>query len=265
MNSKRRRYNLLLTSMVVLVFLASGTLRTAKAYDYIQGDWESYESASDNYYDSSSSYVVNEYADSSADEETRVCTCEVYAAAKALLDQADAFAYANGEVQTSWTWSGPPEYAPGGWLTWSHDAYGDYTGAWGHASWPASSESNSGGQSETDWWGGGAYAGATPYGYVRGTYSYGDSIQTGNPYEDFTPGYELEYDYPPDYSYLADGWSFTSSDEHSIPAGTTNFTFEGEIHCWAYSETDNRGSTYWSEAHGDAAVEFECDADFVSN
>lgn len=70
MNAIRRWYELLLTSVVMLFVLSTGTVKTANAqYAYVQGNWEKYEYASDPIWDPTSSHQEWALASATADGE----------------------------------------------------------------------------------------------------------------------------------------------------------------------------------------------------
>ena len=167
MNAKRRWYELLLTCMTMLLVLAGGNVQTANAqYSYDQSDWESYEYSSDPIWDPQSSYVEWAKATTKADVEGE-CECTAEAYAKANDDRADADAYSQASWFTDWTWNGPPESnPPGGELTWSHDAYGEWTGAWGYNTTSGISVSSADGDSWSFGKEDSAYAYVDVWGYI---------------------------------------------------------------------------------------------------
>jgi len=266
MNAKRRWYELLLSGMTVLLILLTGTVRISNAYEYEPGDWEGYKDADYTPPDSGPTWFENALAYSNADEETGVCTCRAYTDAKAKGDYAIADADSYALLLTDWTWNGPPESAPGGYLTWIHDAEGDYTGAWGYNTATAISTS----EASTSSWSGGTEGSAYADVEVEGSIEDGETVEgeadwDADPYGEFDEGTVTEYDTHPNYVFSVDDWSFSTGDEEAIAAGTTFIQFYGGIDCAAFASTVNDATTYWSEAHADAKAEIEVDADFDSN
>jgi len=123
------------------------------------------------------------------------------------VGDADAYAY----LLTDWTWSGPPEYAPGGDLTWIQDASGSSTAAWGNNSETSVSSSRASAGSWTGGTAGSAYADVEVEGYIEdGTTIDGECDWDANPYGEFDEGTVTEDDTPPWYEFAVDGWSCIS-------------------------------------------------------
>jgi hypothetical protein len=267
MNAKRRWYELLLPGVVMLLVITAGTVKTANAqYAYIQGDWEGTKYESPDYWWSTSSYIEYANAYSNPNELTGVCDCDIYVQAKAKDDYAVADADSYAYLQTDWTWNGPPESAPGGYLTWIQDASGSVTAAWGYNTETATSSS----EASTGSWSGGtegsAYADVEVWGYIEdGETADGDTSTDADPFVEFDEGTVTEYDTPPDYVFSVDGWSFSTGDTEVIASGTTYIYFAGGIDCEALAATTNTGTTYWSHAGADASAEVQVSAVFESN
>lgn len=266
MNSTKRWYELLLHCAIVFLVIVTGTVRISNAYEYLQGDWDGYTDADYTPYYNTSTYYEYALAYSTANEGTGVCTCRAIADAKAKDDYAIADADSYAYLITDWTWNGPPESAPGGDLTWIHDADGDYTGAWGYNTATAISTS----EASTSSWSGGTAGSAYADVEVEGSIEDGETVEgdcdwDADPEGEFYVDEEenvIEYDTPPNYVFSVDDWSFSTGDEETIAAGTTLIQFYGGVDCAAFAATINDATTYWSEAHADAKAQIEVDADF---
>lgn len=265
MSTKRRWYELLLPSLVILLVLAAVTVKTANAYEYVQGDWEGYAYESAEIRDIGSTWEEYATTSSNANEETGVCKCLLYVYAKAKDDFALADADAYAFLLTDWTWDGPPGDAPGGELTWIHDAGGAKTGAWGNNTESATSSSGASAGSWSTGTEGSAWAYIDVCGYItNGETIDGECVPDADPYGELDPGEVNEYTTPPEYAFTVDGWSFSTGDEEIIASGTTYIYFAGGIDCEAMAVTTNRGTEYWAQAFADAEAEIEVDADFDS-
>ncbi len=266
MNAQRRWYELLLPGMAVLLVLSSGTLRTAKAYDYIQDPWEGCKYESDPVDESSSSHTEWGYATAKADVEYE-CKCKAIAYAEANDNSADASVNSQALWLTSWTWDGPPESnPPGGELTWDHDADGDYTGAWGYNPTSGISISGAAGDSWTYAEDDSAYADIDCFGYIDNGTAGGYAVRDAEPIEYFD-GEPYEYTDSANYLFLFDDWSLDlePSVMEVIDPGTTYFYFVGGVTCDVDTSTISTEETDpWANAYGEAEVRIVVSAEFVS-
>jgi hypothetical protein len=267
MNAQRRWYELLLHGMAVILVLAAGTVKTANADGYVQDPWEKYEYYSPRIRDFTESHQAEGKATAKADGQYKcVCTAEAYAIAND--DRADASANSQASWFTDWTWDGPPESnPPGGKLTWTHDAYGESTGAWGWNITSGISISGADGDSWTYAEDDSAYADIDCFGYVM----YGDTAdgyadRVGYPPESFDEGSVVEVADPPNYAFAVDGWSLDTEGEDDIDPGTTYFYFVGGVTCDVDTTTISTEETLpWAHAYADAKAKIEFSAEFVSN
>jgi len=265
MNAKKRWYELLLPGLAILLVLAAGHIQTANAiYDYIEGEPEYDSDESEDYNRTYSTYIERAYTNGDATE-SGFCTCEAWSYSWAEDDNASASAEAEAWWMIDWTWNGPPEYAPGGSLAWTHNGNGD-SYASGHNEIGGSNHaicaSQANGQTVASGTEGLAYGTSSASGQVYDlNMAQGDTSASGYPSVKFKVSYMHKRR---DYGFyeMAIDWDLYTSDEESIPEYTTYIYFSGNVYCYSSSITHSDASGTEAESEGDSDNDVSIAANF---
>jgi len=269
MKAKRKWYELLLPLVAALLVLAQGTVRTANAYEYVEGDPEYYSFESEDYNRGNSTYWEFAYADGDATE-AGVCSCQAWSIAWAEGDSAYAFAEATGLWSIDWTWNGPPGEAPGGTLDWSHYGNGDsYASGHNEIDDPNTQSATSVSDADTYTSGSGTEGSASGSSYVYGyvvdyNKASGDISYSGNPSIDFKISF-MKNDKDNGWYEIALEWDLYTGDEEDISEGTTYIYFDGAADCESAASANSNASGAESECEGDADADVSISASFEPN
>ena len=265
MNAKRRWYELLLPILAVFLFLMVSTVKTTTAYDYIEGNPEFDYDESDVYYETNNStYIEAAYANGDATE-SGFCTCQAWSYSWAEDDIANASAEASAWWMIDWTWNGPPEYAPGGTLEWTHNGNGDSYASGENTiegANHASSASQANGYTSVTGTEGSAYGISSASGQVYDlNMASASHSASGEPSGDFKISNIEDHAWYGWYEQAVD-WDLYTEDEESIPEYTTYIYFAGGAYCFSSSITSSDASGTEAISEGDSdndvsiAVEF---------
>ncbi len=245
MNTKRRWYELLLSSVIACLLLGAGAVQTANAYQYEQDeDWDT------DYYEYESGFGAWAYTNPEASSGS--CSCSAIALTGTEGDSCYASASCYGWYMIWWTWNGPPGEAPGGSLSWSVGGSGSASASGSTSITYPGDEATSCADADSDIWGSGTEGSANGSGAAWGSvsdYELGScgTSAYGDPEDDFEAGEPEEDETYGGYS-ASISWSLDSGDSESIPSGTTSVYFDGGADCSGSSSSNGTGS---GEASGD--------------
>jgi hypothetical protein len=266
MNAQRRWYELLLLGMTLLLIMATGNIQTAKAqYQYVRGDPQ-YDH--DTYETEEGPGEYNGASSNATPGGESSCSVWADCDANGVSGPSSTYAYASawGDWQIDWTWSGPPEEAPGGTLDWYARNGRGNAYAWGSNklySGSASADALSDADGDISSYGtqGSSSATGGAWGAVQDNdWGYGFYRAWADPWEDYHEGDVTDRDSAGWYSYGVP-WEFDTEGHENIPSGTTYVCFTGGADCDCAASANASGDAE-SSADSDSYASVTLSAEF---